>query len=114
MTFWLVLAYAVTMAASNLCFKMVHSGAGWSWSHPSPAWAWFFAGNAAGFFCPILITLALKQPHAQIIYALCLGIGFCLVQAGSFFFFKEPLSWIQWSGIALIGIGVFLLQFKTA
>jgi len=113
MTFWLVLAYAVSMAASNLCFKMVHQGAGWSWKEPSAAWAWFFAGNAAGFFCPIIITWALKQSNAQITYALCLGVGFCLVQFGSFVFFREPLSWIQWSGIILIALGVFLLQVKV-
>lgn len=114
MTFWLVLGYAVSMTASNLCFKMVHTGPGWNWSEPGMAWAWFFAGNVAGFFCPILITIALKQDNAQVIYALCLGIGFCLVQLGSFFFFREPLSWIQWSGITLIGLGVFLLQLKPA
>ncbi len=109
--FWptalLVSGYIVAVAGSNLCFKLADV--------PSQARAiWFFiAGNAIGFFCTIFITLALRGRNPNVIYAICLGGGFCALQLASLLVFKTPLSVIQWLGVGLIGFGIICLQFKA-
>lgn len=61
----------------------------------------FIVGNIVGFVCPIVITLALKIGSPNLVYAMCLGIGFALLQVCSAILFKESLSVWQWGGSRL-------------
>ncbi len=73
-------------------------------------WLLFAAGNAVGFGCPVALSVALRGTNANLVYALCYGGGFCLLQFATWWFFREPLSLLQWSGIGLIGAGLLLLR----
>src|SRR3989338_6797111 len=104
----LILGYLLTFLGVNLSMKVATQKSG----TPAFSW-WFIGGNAVGFFCTIFITLALKDRNPNLIYALCVGGGFCLLQVASFLIFREPLGAWQWAGVLLIGIGIICLQIQT-
>jgi multidrug transporter EmrE-like cation transporter len=101
----LVVAYMSVNCIANLCFRLV--------VEPASALpiGYFIAGNGLGFVSTILLTLALKGQNPNIIYAICLGGGFCLLQVTSWFLFKSPLSPVQWAGITLVACGIFCLRY---
>jgi len=101
-----VLGFIAAQVGSMLCFKLVSEKTG------NTALKLFLIGNAIGFLCTIFLPLALKNQNPNLIYALCLGGGFCLLQFFSYLFFKTPLSALQWSGIACVALGMILLQIK--
>ena len=100
----LVLGYAVSMAASNLLFKVTSTKSGLEW------WVWFLAGNVAGFGCPILITYALREQSPQLVYAFTLGAGFVLLQLVAWWWFKAPVTGLQLGGLILTVVGLVMLQ----
>jgi len=100
----LVLGYAVSMAASNLLFKVTATKSGLEW------WGWFLAGNLAGFGCPILITYALREQSPQLVYAFTLGAGFVLLQLVAWWWFKSPVTGLQLGGLILTVVGLVMLQ----
>jgi multidrug transporter EmrE-like cation transporter len=75
-------------------------------------WLFFAAGNAVGFGCPLALAVALRGTNANLVYALCYGGGFCLVQLATWWFFREPLSAWQWSGVGFVFLGLILLQVR--
>lgn len=102
--FFLVLGYAVSMAASNLLFKVTSTKSGLEW------WIWFLAGNVAGFGCPVLITYALREQSPQLVYAFTLGAGFVLLQLVAWWWFKAPVTGLQLGGLILTVVGLVMLQ----
>ena len=102
-----ILGFIAAQVSSSICFRFVAERSG------SPAVWLFVAGNLIGFFCTVFLTLALKGQHPNIIYALCTGGGFCVLQLASFLIFRMPLSSYQWAGIALIVCGMIVLQLKV-
>lgn len=104
----LVFGYAVSMAGSNLLFKVASGREGVSW------WLWFLAGNVVGFGCPVLITYALREQSPHLVYAFTLGAGFVLVQVAGWLFFHAPITAIQVAGLVLTATGLILLQFGRA
>lgn len=102
--FFLVLGYAVSMAASNLLFKVTSTKSGLEW------WIWFLAGNVAGFGCPVLITYALREQSPQLVYAFTLGAGFVLLQLVAWWWFKAPVTGLQLGGLILTVAGLVMLQ----
>ena len=100
----LVLGYAVSMAASNLLFKVTSTKSGLEW------WVWFLAGNVAGFGCPILITYALREQSPQLVYAFTLGAGFVLLQLVAWWWLKSPVTGLQLGGLILTVVGLVMLQ----
>ena len=109
--FWVafcVAGFVVSQTAAALFFK---AGAGAD-LYSLRWWLWFAAGNAAGFGCPVALSFALRgaNANANIVYALSYGGGFCLIQLATWYFFREPLSAWQWSGIGLIFAGILLLR----
>ncbi len=100
----LVLGYAVSMAGSNLLFKVTASKNGMEW------WLWFLAGNVAGFGCPILITYALREQSPQLVYAFTLGVGFVLLQLAAWWWLKAPVTGVQLGGLIFTGVGLVMLQ----
>ena len=101
---FLVLGYAISMAGSNLLFKVASEKIGIHW------WVWFLAGNVVGFGCPVLITYALREQAPHLVYAFTLGAGFVLVQLAGWFFFQAPITAMQVGGLALTAAGLVMLQ----
>jgi len=106
-TILMILGFVVFYVGDNVCLRYASQRAGW------PAFWWFAAGNVLGFIATIMLTLALKAQHPNIIFALAQGGGFCLLQLTAFYLFHDPLSRVQWTGVALIAIGIICVQFKA-
>jgi len=104
----LVFGYAVSMAGSNLVFKIASEKTGTDW------WLWFLLGNVVGFGCPVLITYALREQSPHLVYAFTLGAGFVLVQVAGWFFFHAPITAMQVGGLALTAVGLVMLQLGRA
>ncbi|MDA3876091.1 MAG: hypothetical protein PF483_03270 [Halothiobacillus sp.] len=60
----------------------------------------------------VSLTMALRGTNPNLIYALCLGGSFCALQLVSLLLFKQPLSPVQWTGVALVALGIVLLTIK--
>ncbi|MEZ5405067.1 MAG: hypothetical protein R3F23_02480 [Verrucomicrobiia bacterium] len=105
-TLFYVAGFIAAQVGSMICFKYVSENSG------KAALKLFLLGNTIGFFCTIFLPLALKNQNPNLIYALCLGGGFCLLQLSSYYFFSVPLSNPQWLGIFCVGLGMILLQIK--
>lgn len=106
-TLLLIAGYIVCFLGVNLAMKAAaqHDG--------TPAyWWWFVGGNIVGFFCTVFMAMALRGQNPNLIYALCIGGGFCLLQIASLLVFKDALTFWQWLGIGLVGIGIICLQVK--
>ncbi len=73
----------------------------------------FIMGNIIGFGSPVCLTLALKNANPNVIYAMCIGGSFFILQFVSSIIFQRPLSIVQWMGIMLIGLGLFFVQIQT-
>lgn len=101
-----VLGFIAAQVGSMLCFQLVSEKTG------SAALKFFIIGNGIGFLCTVFLPLALKNQNPNLIYALCLGGGFCFLQFFSYLFFKTPMNLFQWSGIICVGLGMILLQIK--
>lgn len=103
-----VLGYVGAFLGVNLAMKYASLRSG------SPAfWWWFVGGNVVGFFCTVFLTQALKGQNPNLVYTLCIGGGFCLLQVMAVILFKEPLTFWQWLGIGLVGSGILCLQIKA-
>lgn len=103
---FLVTAYALGMAGSNLLLKMASAASGAMW------WIWFAAANAVGFSCVVIMPFALKLAPAPLVYALSIGLGFTALQIAAWVVFREALGPAQWAGVACVGLGLVLLQCK--
>jgi multidrug transporter EmrE-like cation transporter len=101
-----VLGYAFASAGSCVFFKLAAQNAG-----KTAIW-YFVSGNVIGALCPIALTLALRGTSPSIIYALCFGGAFALVQLVTWHLFQEPLSSWQWTGIVMVGLGILMLQIR--
>jgi multidrug transporter EmrE-like cation transporter len=102
----LVIAYALGMAGTNLLLKLAAEASGTRW------WLWFVLANTVGFTCVVVMPFALKLAPSNIVYALCIGLGFTLLQIIAWVIFREPLSAAQWAGVACVAAGLVLLQMK--
>lgn len=98
--------FVLASAFSGILFRFAAENAG-----RTALW-YFIVGNFIGVLCPIALTFALKQNHPNIIYALCFGGSFALLQIVSWRMFKQPLSIWQWFGVASVAFGLLLLQIR--
>jgi multidrug transporter EmrE-like cation transporter len=98
-----LVGFIVGQTASGIWFKLAAD------RHGMSALGWFIAANVAGFLCAICLPLALRGQHPNIIYALCMGGGFCALQLVSALLFRCPLSLVQWLGVAMVGVGLLCL-----
>lgn len=109
MTLWtivLIVGFVTFYTGDNVCLRLASERSGWPWF-----W-WFAAGNALGFVATLMLTLALRAQHPNLIFALAQGGGFCVLQLTAFYLFRIPLSPWQWLGIALIAVGIMLVQTR--
>ncbi len=102
----LVPAFIAFSVTGSLCLKLASQRSG------LPAVAVFMAGNVIGFCAATLLTLTLRGRNPNLIYALCLGGGFCTLQLASWLIFRMPLAPAQWMGVGLIAGGMILLQIR--
>jgi len=102
----LVIGFIISSVASSLIFRIAsqHSG--------KAALLYFVLGNAAGIAVPICLTFALKSSNPNLIYAMTIGGAFCALQLASWLCFKQHMSPVQWTGVALVAVGMLLLPFK--
>jgi len=101
-----VVVFIVASVGSSLLFRAAAQSSG------RTTLLYFVVGNLVGLGVSISLTLALRGTNPNLIYALCLGGTFCVLQLASAWLFKQPLSAVQWVGIALVAGGVVLLPFK--
>jgi multidrug transporter EmrE-like cation transporter len=99
-------AFILASVGSGLLFRVAAQYAG------RPMIVYFILGNCVGLVISISLTLALRGTHPNLIYAVCLGGAFCALQMASTLLFREPLSLVQWGGVAFVAIGLVLLTFK--
>ena len=103
--FVFVVAFVVSNAWSAMLFKFAAE-----YSGKKALW-YYVVGNLIAALGPLALTLALRRANANIIYAVCYGTGFAAIQIAASRLFHQPLSMLQWGGIAAVGIGICLLQF---
>jgi len=106
---WLALFGAVSAhTGAAICFKKAAQRTG------RHAIAIFVLGNAIGFINPILKTIALRNNHPNVIFAIMGGLG------GIFFIivinwvFRGRLTRFQWFAILIIILGSMLLQLQPS
>ena len=101
-----VVGFILSQVGASLLFKLAAQ-------HAGRAAIWYFIlGNAAGVGMPFFLTIALRGTNPNVIYALCFGAAFCVLQLASWYFFRQPLSPWQWMGVVLVGAGILLLQWR--
>jgi multidrug transporter EmrE-like cation transporter len=101
-----ILGFMTASAWSGVQFKLAADSTG-----RTALWH-FIIGNVIGAFGPLALTFALKLAHPNIVYALCFGGAFALLQIVSWRLFHQPLSPIQWAGVGCVGLGILLLQIR--
>ena len=101
-----VVAFAIANAWSGIQFKLAADEMG-----RKALWR-FIWGNVIGALGPVALTLALKRANPNVVYALCYGGAFTLLQLLSWRMFHQPLSIFQWAGIACVAAGIILLQIR--
>jgi multidrug transporter EmrE-like cation transporter len=108
---WLVfciVGFMIASALSSVQFKLAAETSG-----RTALWH-FILGNMIGALGPVALTFALKRANPNIVYALCFGGAFTLLQVVSWRLFHQPLSAFQWAGIGCVAIGIVLLQMRGA
>lgn len=103
-----ILGFMIASAWSGVQFKLAAEAAG-----RTALWH-FILGNLIAAVGPVALTFALKRGNPNVIYALCFGGAFTLLQIVSWRLFHQPLSTLQWLGIGCVGVGIFLLQIRGA
>ena len=103
---FLVVAFITFSVAGSLLLRVAGQHQGW------PAVLIFILGNISGFVAATTLTLTLRGRHPNLIFAVCLGGGFCILQLLSRVLFKMPLTTWQWFGIGLIATGMLCLQIQ--
>jgi multidrug transporter EmrE-like cation transporter len=76
----------------------------------------FFMG---GIFCFGLALIAYRHVLGQgmklsVAYPMMTTSGFAIVLFASWFFFKESLDWVQWTGIGLLVLGLWLIASRMS
>lgn len=104
---FLVTAFITFSVTGSLLLRVAGQHHGWK------AVLIFLIGNISGFVAATTLTLTLRGRHPNLIYAFCLGGGFCILQLMSRMVFKIPLTTCQWFGISLIVMGMLCLQIRS-
>ena len=103
---FLVAAFIMFSVTGSLLLRVAGQHHGWT------AVAVFLAGNISGFVAATVLTLTLRGRHPNLVYAFCLGGGFCMLQFMSRALFQVPLSIWQWIGIGFMSAGAVCLQIR--
>jgi len=101
-----VVVFVLASVGSSLLFRVAAQHTG------RTAISYFVLGNCVGLAVSISLTLALRGTNPNLIYAMCLGGAFCALQLTSALLFRQPLSPVQWVGVALVASGLALLPLK--
>lgn len=97
--------YVFCTVASSIGFKLSAASSGWQ-----GFLAWQVVGNLAGFAGVLALTFLLKLVPLHLAYGVLMGTGFVMVQVvAARLFFHERITGIQWAGVALVALGIFLI-----
>lgn len=99
-----VLGFVIANTWASILFKLAAENSG-----RKAIW-YYVIGNIIGALGPLALTLGLKGGNPNVVYALCYGGAFTVLQIVSWRMFNQPLSSFQWAGIASVTVGIWLLQ----
>lgn len=102
-----IIGFAVSQTGAYVCLRFASQETGLRMA------SIFLLGNIIGFGSPVCLTMALKNANPNIIYAMCIGGSFFILQFVSSAVFQRPLNFLQWMGILLIGIGLLFVQMQS-
>ena len=92
-----VFAFIAANTFSSIQFK-------WAAERQGSSALWYFIlGNLVGVLAPVALVFALKKGNPNIIYALCYGGAFAVLQLVSWKLFKQPLTPMQCTGLFCVG-----------
>jgi len=105
---WVVALVVVNLASvlsSNIALKLS------AWA---PDWrgllGWQIVGNLVGFVGVLAFTGLMRFVPLNVGYGITAGLGFVLVQVvAAHLFFHEPISPVQWVGVAAVTVGIALI-----
>lgn len=66
-----IVGFVISSTAASLIFKVAADAAGWT------AFRLSVVGNFVGVWAPVCLMCALKGTNANVVYAVCYGVGFC-------------------------------------
>ncbi len=95
------------LLASQLSFKLSALSPGW------PGFLkWQVVGNLTGFLGVLSLTGLYRYLPLHLGYALNVGLGLILVEVvGARWILREEIAPMQWVGVALTALGVFLIAW---
>lgn len=99
-----VAGFVLANTSSSILFKLAAEASGRKALWP------FILGNLVGALGPVTLTFGLKLGDPSLVYALCFGGAFTILQIVSLLVFNQTLSHYQWAGIGLVTLGIWLLQ----
>ena len=97
-----VCAFLGLQVVTQLLFK-------WGSFAPSRWWLGFVSGNVVAIASTWLLMMAYKSMNPNIALGICGGGAFLLAQVAVAVLFKSDISITQWSGVAVIFVGMLLL-----
>ena len=102
-----------TLLAANVIFNII-ANASFKVSALSASWrpflSWQVIGNLAGFLTVLTLTWLLRFMPLHIAFTVTTGLAVLGVQIGAAaWIFHEPVSPLQWTGTALVGVGLLLV-----
>lgn len=101
----LIVANLASVLTSNIGLKLSAWALDW---HGVLAWQIF--GNLTGFLGVLAFTALMRFVPLNVGYGITAGIGFILVQVvGAHLFFHEPITPLQWLGVAAVTLGIALI-----
>ena len=97
------------MVGAAVCFKL--SADLWD-NFTLKSIAMLLGGAVIGLLHPIGATIALRGHNANVVFATIGGPGLIVTQVVLACVFRYPLAWWHWGAIAMIVLGIALLQGK--
>ena len=95
------------MTGAAVCFKFAAD----RWDEfPVKSVTMFLVGTLVSLLHPIGSTIALRGHNANVVFATIGGPGLVATQLALACVFRYPLAWWQWAAVAIIVLGVVLLQ----
>lgn len=104
MNYFIFVSFWICQIISTVIFK-------YGGIHPKYHWAALIAGNLILIIASWFLIQLFKTFPQPIVIALCSGGTFLTVQLAMALIFKQPLTWLQILGSAIIVFGMVLVTF---
>jgi len=100
-TILLMFGYWLVGLAAGLCFKEGGTDA-------SHRLLYFVGGNILGISSTALLMGVYSRMNINLAMVLATSGGFILLQFALWAIYRTPITWVQWLGILLVGVGIAL------